>query len=580
MRTPGILYLSILTVYLCSCNSAHLKDVLIKAERAMSNNPDSALALLQSVRNPDKLSMADFAAYQLAYTKAKDKCYMDLAADTANILKSLTYYSRCGDDKEKGWANYYAGRVYQDAGKGVEAGLYLLKAANLASQISDPLLGSMANYYLGDLHSNQYATDKALDLYKLAFDYYGKTSDRKEESVFLATLGFGYGMEGNIDSAVFYLREAFDMVKNLGDTMKIASIANSMSIYLHEDSQSVEAKKFQLLSLSLQKDSSMIPIQKISLADIYIGLHMPDSAALLLAEIKSEVYDSEDIELEAIYYSAWADLEAMKKNHETALTYYREYATCLDSIYQKQRKSSLAETEQMYNYVRIEDANKELLLQKQNTRLVIFLLLVGLIFVSYILARINKQRKIDQMNAIEGLESLRKMQIESQEAVISASDGDVVESKSAVISVNSDKEKELVIKKALLQQLDIARKIAMLNGTSSDANTSFLKRFNTIFYGEQNSYKLDWKELYTLINVLYDNFEEKLRKQYGSVLSGKDIQQTCLLRADMDTLEIAFVMEHSVNTVRKRKTDIRRKLGMSDGADIVSGVLTLLNIQV
>ena len=37
----------------------------------------------------------------------------------------------------------------------------------------------------------------------------------------------------------------------------------------------------------------------------------------------------------------------------------------------------------------------------------------------------------------------------------------------------------------------------------------------------------------------------------------------------MDTTEIACVMKQSINTVRTRKTSIRKKLKAPDGADII-----------
>ena len=56
---------------------------------------------------------------------------------------------------------------------------------------------------------------------------------------------------------------------------------------------------------------------------------------------------------------------------------------------------------------------------------------------------------------------------------------------------------------------------------------------------------------------------------YGKILLEKEIQLCCLLKANMDTTEIACVMKQSINTVRTRKTCIRKKLKAPDGADII-----------
>ena len=65
--------------------------------------------------------------------------YMDLSCDTTLILKSLVYYKEQGNASQKGWSNYYAGRVYEEAGKLFESGLYFLKAAEYAGEIPDHL---------------------------------------------------------------------------------------------------------------------------------------------------------------------------------------------------------------------------------------------------------------------------------------------------------------------------------------------------------------------------------------------------------------------------------------------------------
>lgn len=563
MRTSEIVYLSILAVYLCSCSSSHLKDVLIRAENAMSNNPDSALALLQSVRNQDKLSMADFAAYQLAYTKAKDKCYMDLAADTANILKSLTYYSRCGDDKEKGWANYYAGRVYQDAGRSLESGLYFLKAAECGMNIPDYLLGMMANYCLGELHGGQYAFDKALDSFKAAHRIYCNVSERRYESSLLNEIGAEYGIMDQLDSAFHYLYKAQEVACKQKDTLSMAAIYNDLAVYLRVDSQYQEAKFFLNQAVLLEKDSNVMTIQKISMAEIYAYLHESDSAYILLEEVKKEVEESDDIELLAIYYYSLSKASFFDKNYELAFHYQEKYITCVDSVYQLQRKNSLAEIEQMYNYVRYRDVNTSLRFEQRNTYVILAILLLILFLVILVAGWMIKRKKAALSNAEEMIETLRRMQKESQ------SDQDNNTSTEKPITSDSpDEAKEQMIKRALLMQLNIVKVLAKLD-EGSDKDKNFLERFNNLFYGEQHIAQVDWDELYQLINLLFDAFASKLQTHYASVLSEKEIQLCCLLRANMDTTEIACVMGQSINTVRTRKTTIRKKLSAPDACNIV-----------
>lgn len=555
-------YLIIIVIGLLSCHSGQLDKVLQQADSLMENDPDRALELLSSFPHPETLNQADFAAYQLMYTKAKDKCYMDLSCDTTLILKSLVYYKEQGNASQKGWSNYYAGRVYEEAGKLFESGLYFLKAAEYAGEIPDHLLGMMANYYLGELHDRQYAFDKSLEAYKTSYAIYGQTSGEKYTGTLLHAIGSEFGINGNRDSAYFYLEKALELAHEQNDTVEIIAIYNDIGLYLQEDSQYLKAKDYLQLSLSLERDSNWMIVQKIALAKNYAYLNESDSAILLLNAVKSIVETSNDVELRAIYYKALAEMEATTENYESSFFYQKKYITCVDSVYQLQRKSSLAEAEQIYNYLRFQDENK--MLRTTHIQIIKFVcVLVGLLIIAFILIGwIIRKKKQALSNAEETIETLRKMQEESSNSL---ENKDVDHEK---ISDYSDKEKERIVKKALLMQLNIAKMLAKLD-ENSDKDKTFLEKFNRLYHGEQQTTTVNWKELYLLIDLLYDDFTSKLQSCYTTVLLEKEIQLCCLLKANMDTTEIACVMGQSINTVRTRKTNIRKKLGVQDAANII-----------
>lgn len=545
-----------------SCNSSSLRNILQEANRIMENDPDSAFVLLSSFPNPESLNEVDYAAYQLMYTKAKDKCYMDLSGDTSVILKPLIYYIEHGNASQKGWSNYYAGRVYQDAGKLFESGLYFLKAAEYAGKIADPLLGMMANFYLGILHNKQYAFDKSLQAYKTSYEIYSKTSGEKYTGALLHSIGSEYGINGNRDSAYYYLNKSLEIACAQRDTPKIAAIYNDIGLYLKEDSQYVKAKEHLQQSLSLNNDSSWQAIQKIALAEIHTRLNQPDSAFHLLKEVKSVVEVSDDIELEAIYYSALAETEAGKTNYKAAFLNQKRYVLCVDTIYQLQRKNSLAETEQIYNYIRYQEENEELY-DRQHTVVVIGKWILGVIILLLLILGFKKwKKKQDLSNAEDTVDVLRKMEKENK-----SSCSDMVDQLPPPGC--SDEEKARIIKKALIMQLNLTKVLSQLN-EKSDKDQTFLERFNNLFYGEQQNVLVRWDELYMLIDLLYDDFASRLRNCYGEILLEKEIQLCCLLKASMDTTEIACVMKQRINTVRTRKTSIRKKLEAPDAADIIT----------
>ena len=558
MKLLKYVYYIIITISLCSCHSGQLKDILSRAESLMENDPDSAFALLFSYSGSENLSKADFAAYQLMYAKAKDKCYMDLSRDTTLILKSLVYYKEQGNASQKGWLNYYAGRVYEGAGKLFESGLYFLKAAEYAGEIPDPLLGMMANYYLGELHDKQYAFDKSLDAYKTSYAIYGETSGEKYTGALLHSIGSEYGINGKRDSAYYYLEKALEIARERKDTMEMAAICNDIGLYLQEDSLYLKAKYYLQQSLSLENDGGWLITRKITLAGIYANLNEPDSALFLLKDIKLMVETSDDIDLLVIYYAVLAEVEAANKKYKAAYLNQQQYVTCVDSIYQFQRKSSLAETEQIYNYLKYQEENEKLYAVQHDAIVIGCIVLV----IFLIIGCMKWKKKQDLSKAQDTVDVLRKMKKENQ--INSNNDAD----KQVALSGYSDDEKDMMVKKALLMQLNITKVLSQLD-EKSEKEQPFLEKFNSLFYGEQHTLEIDWSELYLLIDLLYNDFAGKMKCYYGKILLEKEIQLCCLLKANMDTTEIACVMKQSINTVRTRKTCIRKKLKAPDGADII-----------
>ena len=143
-----------------------------------------------------------------------------------------------------------------------------------------------------------------------------------------------------------------ELTRERNDSLEIAAIYNDIGLYLREDSQYLKAKYYFQQSLSYDNDSSWMITRKITLAEIHGYLNEPDSALFLLDDVKSIVEASDDIEMQAIYYSALAEMETASKNYKAAFLNQKLYISCVDSVYRLQRKNSLAETEELYNYIK------------------------------------------------------------------------------------------------------------------------------------------------------------------------------------------------------------------------------------
>ena len=119
------------------------------------------------------------------------------------------------------------------------------------------------------------------------------------------------------------------------------------------------------------------------------------------------------------------------------------------------------------------------------------------------------------------------------------------------------------LKQILLEQLDIAKKIAQLHTISSNTAKHNLNDTYFKIFGKNMAEKLDWSNLYPVIDKLYDNFVDKLWKKYPD-LSEKDIRLCCLLRADFKIEEITFIQDYdNIPSAQAQKSRIRVKMGFS-----------------
>ena len=117
----------------------------------------------------------------------------------------------------------------------------------------------------------------------------------------------------------------------------------------------------------------------------------------------------------------------------------------------------------------------------------------------------------------------------------------------------------------MLQQLGIIKTIA---GTPTEANQHLLSRLMAL--NEDTAAALiDWQSIYQTIDLVYDGFYSRLQQRFADVLNEKELQLCCLLRADFSTKEINMLTRQSLQTIYQRKTQVRQKLGLDEGDDIV-----------
>ena len=121
-----LLFVLGLTVLICSCQSAGLKQ-LTEIEGYIQEDHKKAYQELSEIKQDSKSTKEEKALYSLLWSMALDKNYIDVKSDSL-IAPAVKYYSRHGIKQHRFLAYYYAGRVFENAGEYNDALTYYMKA--------------------------------------------------------------------------------------------------------------------------------------------------------------------------------------------------------------------------------------------------------------------------------------------------------------------------------------------------------------------------------------------------------------------------------------------------------------------
>lgn len=550
MRTliayPFIL-LIVLSLSSCRHESKRATAIFSEVERMVDQYPDSALQLLDSIRNPYELNESQFAQFILRSLQAKHKAEKDIASDTL-IFEVQKYYQEQNDSKNSALSTFYCGQVLQAQSKFEEATKMYLDARTLAEKGNDTQLSILADFYIGLLYYKQYLCLEARQHFKEADQKITVANGKYKDKIDIKTyIGNSFLLEYRFDSALHYYDKGLSIAKQHSDFEEQIILNQIMSIAFLNKKNIKRSKETitQALSLSTQTaHKNRLPEIYISLADIYQDEHQLDSA-LYYANMALQV--SEDYSLKSIIYDTLSELEESQGNYSKSLNCLRVYADYADSMYNQKKSYNIMEVHKKYNFEQIQNANRKLIIEKLwiTVMLIVFaLVIVIILFATY------KKRTKDKEALFTAKQQIYQLK-------------EIVTNKDQKEDKNNEIDKKL--RMALIEQLDIIKKLSLLEGFLSDSDSSklsgktVLQKVNKIIY--KSTEELDWSAFFQSVNALYDDFLIRLAQTYPT-LTEDEILICCLLKIGLSNEEIRLLLKSTPNIIQKKKSSIREKTGM------------------
>ena len=182
-----------------SCRS-ETASVLDRAEALLSDRPDSALALIESIPRSNLNTEGKMARYALLKSWALDKNYIDVASDSLTRL-AVDYYSIHGDKKHRMLAWYYHSLVQKNAQSYTASIISLEEAEKDALTLMDYHSLGLINRNKANVFSlvNNYA--EAIRYRKKAVAFFEKAQETPYRSYAELNLAIEYVNNQSFDKA-------------------------------------------------------------------------------------------------------------------------------------------------------------------------------------------------------------------------------------------------------------------------------------------------------------------------------------------------------------------------------------------
>ena len=548
-----IFILSLLLALLVSCSVHRDRQRIEQAEALLYSNRDSAELLLRQVERPERLDDAHLAKYWLTLCDLHANSMQSLSEDSMICWTADYYRHQWETDHSDAGSMIMSGELeamyYWWNGDKEKAQEVLRRqqhyADEVAEQTGEHLWQVIVLRISAELAMRDYQFDLVRDYTEalIALDD-GKAIHLDEVERVYNALAIVYFSLGEYDK----MEQSFEKaIANAADSVFITNVVRrNYADLLGETGQTDRAIRMleELTEQYRQADNWLLVESLYSLSRLWLNKgdkqrterYMNEADALFAQYKESSDFDPAT---EAAILAHKQVLEYATKGtyHFFPLVKYLNHWSEDDYV-----RYRIAEAKE--NSIRdLQERNLYLTISRQRQAILIIVILfiaAGATLLFWLLYRRRRQLLLHKEEEIETLQRL--------------------------LSTHNAQENN--VQQMMLRQLGIIKTIA---GTPTEANQHLLGQLTALDESKASAL-IEWQSIYKAVDLAYDGFYMRLMGKYGEVLNEKEIQLSCLLRAGFSTKEINMLTRQSIQTIYQRKTQIRQKLGLQEGEDIVEKV--------
>ena len=536
-------------ILLLSCSRHNdAERLLSQAQAVMETSPDSAAMYLDSILIPEKFLKKDrYMEYLVTRVQAKYKNYDNIKDDT-NIFETKKYFDKKAQSskltahsrKYQMYAHLYSACVYDERGEYENAMRDYKTAFTLAENMHDSLYMWRVSQNIGDLFYNQLYFNEALGIYKNSVTW----TSNKHKALCYADIACIYHMKGMSDSVFYYIRQAIDLAEQDNDKMVLSQIYQNAHVYYRENNESKLAKKYLKMSYEIHTDTLLENKYNLNLLTLCLDDMDMVSANMYINKLKDKYDVIEDRTVKISICSEFVKYYSMMNMCDSVIYYQNEMALTSQKIYEQYMYQNIYEIQQKYD----NELQRNVYQTKLNKRLLLIIcILIVLLFVtilSFIIITKLKRREKVLSKQVDDLSN---------------------------ISNDYDKFKHEVkesFDNSLKERLNIIRKVNIFERNNKSSKN--IKEIKEYAYG--SPYKTAFEASVDVIESSYNKITTFIKESYPEL--NETEYKICILSiTPLSTDDIANIVELGSDSVRKSRSNIRKKLHIEEKKTSISGYI-------
>lgn len=450
---------------------------------------------------------------------------------------------------EHGAYHYYLG-YYNKALKHFLNSYNLINKLN-SNKIFKPIDVYQKNgYFLGEIgHHN-----KSITLLKKAI----KRSDpnSKNYGTLLNVTGRYFYRKGAIDSAKIYFNKTLNYSNKNNDYERKAKVLGDFALIYQDNKEYDKAEKLWLEGIFLAKkidNKKHTMFAQLHLGKLYVKTKKLDKATNIILKAENYILSKKHLQY-FLYQTKEQQLEIAKlNNNDKQELYTRRYLDSLKKVLEKKESSTLHKTvnwEIEQQKIQQKLQNQQIKLEKEQlikwTSIIIFLLVISLLFSTYIASKRNLKLKIANHEEFIARVKLQKL---ASEQNLAKTTHDLLSYKTYLQEKNEQ-----------IEQLEEEiKKIHHKKSTDAIHHKNELKKLlNSHLITNEN-----WLKFKTAFTNEYKSFYDELIEQNGNITE-TNLRIIFLHKLQLSNLEISNLLGIGIAGVKKSKQRLRKKIANFD----------------